>query len=487
MQQYTTGNPSFSESISIPEITDTNSADNINASTKQLLENTLVNRQNIEAMCADSYPDDVFGIDISVKDPDDISIKRISNIKDIQPGIQFDKYPMFNRRRCNLTDMGEVVAYYGEPGYTETGALTQEITKKGATYPVGTLVQVMVEQPKFYYKTVPYELRPAYDGNKGFRAYGIKYYISPCPYEGFKLHPAFATNSGQIDCERIYLAAYEGSLWSYGERKYLLDDSQDADLYKSTLSSVAGAKPASGEMQELTRAAARRMAYNRSNTGAWTWQQSSIQTVSLTQLLFMVEYAQLSMKAIGSGNVNQSESDSAKNYAEPTGATSSLGNASGAVTKENGATCISYRGEENFFGNIWTYIDGLNLKTDQKNLFNELYTADYKFEDGSFHNSYRKTGCAMAEDFGFIHTFCYSPSFDWSFIPSGLHYGSPGPGDSVWDGFHFGSPDTTVFELGGCWNSGFRAGSLSIRNNHDSEYHSAQTGARLVYIPSNTF
>lgn len=42
MIPYTTNNPSFSESVSILQITDTNHADNFNISTKQLLQNTLV-------------------------------------------------------------------------------------------------------------------------------------------------------------------------------------------------------------------------------------------------------------------------------------------------------------------------------------------------------------------------------------------------------------------------------------------------------------
>ena len=36
------------------------------------------------------------------------------------------------------------------------------------------------------------------------------------------------------------------------------------------------------------------------------------------------------------------------------------GNASGSVVNANGIQIVSYRGEENFWGNIWWWIDGIN-------------------------------------------------------------------------------------------------------------------------------
>lgn len=48
MKSYTTTTPEFAKSIIIPEPTDTNHADNINSAPKQLLQNTLANRESIE-------------------------------------------------------------------------------------------------------------------------------------------------------------------------------------------------------------------------------------------------------------------------------------------------------------------------------------------------------------------------------------------------------------------------------------------------------
>lgn len=53
MESYTIDTPEFSTNITISETTDTNHADNINTAPKQLLQNTLVNRDNIEALQQD--------------------------------------------------------------------------------------------------------------------------------------------------------------------------------------------------------------------------------------------------------------------------------------------------------------------------------------------------------------------------------------------------------------------------------------------------
>ena len=64
---------------------------------------------------------------------------RLSGAVNRTPGAGFDSINAFGgRKRCNVADDGTVTAYYGDSGYTTTG--------KNAT---GTMVQVMVEQPKF--------------------------------------------------------------------------------------------------------------------------------------------------------------------------------------------------------------------------------------------------------------------------------------------------------------------------------------------------
>lgn len=348
---------------------------------------------------------DVYGVEIDMVNK---TFKRLASSIGKNAGADFDNINAFKRRRCNVTDTGVVLAYYGDSNYTESGLTTAEITKNSVKYPINTSVQVMVEQPKFYYKVVPLTVEQIADG-KGYHMRKGRYYISDYPKEGFKIHPAFVQNG--VVKEKIYLSAYEGSIFDTSASTYLLNDEQVADFSADKLSSVANAKPCSGLTQSLTRANARLLAHNRGNG----WEQQTIQTVSLTQLLFLIEYNMFNMQtAIGMGATQKTDDDST-NMAENTGGTLSLGNASGAVTNTNGIQIVSYRGEENPFGNIWKFVDGINIMA---NGIHAVYVADHDFSDKQSTGSYTDVGFALAKTSGYVSAFGYSPDFDWLFLTS---------------------------------------------------------------------
>ena len=275
----------------------------------------------------------------------------------------------------HLTNDGKVVAYYGEAGFTTTGKLTQAVTiakgENAGTYAAGTIVQTMVEQPKFYYKVVPLLVEHNALGSKVRKA---RYYVSATPKAGFKLHPAFIENGNEN--EKIYLAAFEGSLWDASASAYILDDAQVADFANDMLCSIANAKPASGLNQNLTRANTRKLAQKRGSG----WEQGYVATAAASQLLMLVEYATFNVQSvIGNGAVNKTD-DGTTSMTENSGATVSLGNASGAVTNANGIQIVSYRGEENFWGNIWWWVDGMNEQnpsTFAEGDFGTLFVADH--------------------------------------------------------------------------------------------------------------
>ena len=68
------------------------------------------------------------------------TVNRLQNALGLNPGSNFDNYPMFGgRRRCIVADNGEIIAFYGEDNYIEDGSVGQ----------------VMIYQPKFYYLKSP--------------------------------------------------------------------------------------------------------------------------------------------------------------------------------------------------------------------------------------------------------------------------------------------------------------------------------------------
>ena len=398
------------------------------------------------------------------------------------PGADFSVYNMYgNRKKCIVTDTGVRLAYYGETGYTETGKLTQELIVNAVTYPVGTAVQVMVEQPAFWYKAVPIDFK-AIPGRRGFSVQKIRYYISETDRFGFKLHPAFYTrDTSRKKLNKIYLSAYEGCVFDKSASVYLLNDEAVVDFTATTgdlLSSIANAKPVSGLTSDLTRAKSRIIAKNR-GTG---WQLEDIFSNSASQLLFAIEYGSFdSQTKIGQGVVNKAD-DGATNQSEPTGATFSLGNSSGMAVGTNGLVSVIYRGQENFWGNIWKWEDGLNVYADGVN--NQAYIAYSGFADSLKTDPYFDVGFELANVSGYISAIGWSEVCDFAFLATETLGASNKP---IEDYFYqnAASVGDRVSPLGGNWDAGSTAGAFSRIVNTAPSYRHRGIGARVLFVPAS--
>lgn len=427
------------------------------------------------------YVDDhIFGVEVDFTNK---KFTRLAGAVGKTGGNAFDNVHCFGgRKRCNVTDAGKVVAYYGDAAFTTTGVLTQAVTiesgRNAGTYPVGTKVQVMVEQPKFYYKVVPLLTDIITEGeNHGHHLRKARYYVCDEPEPGFKLHPAFIRNGKEHDY--IYRGAFEGSLYDTSASAYILDDAQVADFTNDMLCSIANAKPMSGLTQNLTRANTRKLAQKR-GTG---WELDYMASISATQLLMLIEYATFNLQsAIGNGAVSKTD-DGATNMAENTGATISLGNASGVVVNANGIQIVSYRGEENDWGDIWEWKDGGNIKNPTPfadGQYGNLYVADHGFADNTDASPYEDTGIHPAYGEGYISAFGYNENYDWLFIPTEYKGNSSTPvGDYCWNK----NPGWRVARLGGQWNYGSAAGAFYWALNADASTRVRNIGGRLVYVP----
>ena len=446
---------------------------------------TIGDIQELEAEIADlkafvGYTDgDIYGVEVDFKNK---KFTRLAGAVNRTPGEGFDNILCFGgRKRCNLTNDGRVAAYYGEAGFSTTGKLTQAVDRNPAgtenpdsslQFASGTIVQVMVEQPKFYYKVVPLEIEKK---KKGGITRKVRYYVSDTPKAGFKLHPAFIENGNEN--EKIYLAAFEGSLYDSSASTYILDDSQVADFAADLLCSIANAKPLSGLTQNATRANVRKLAEKRGSG----WEQAYIATASASQMLMLIEYASFNMQsAIGQGAVNKTD-DGSSNMAKATGVTINLGNASGTASNANGVQFVSYRGEENFWGNIWGWIDGINEYMDATTHEGTIYIADHSFADDTGTGAYEDAGIIAVYGNGYVSAFCYSEKYDWLFIPGELLGNTALPvGDYCWNR----NTGWRVATLGARWNDGLNAGAFCWHLYYASSGRSRDVGGRLVYVPS---
>lgn len=399
---------------------------------------------------------DVYGVEV---DYENNKFTRLAGAETLTEGADFDKLsPWGGRRRCNLADDGTVNAYYGDSGYKDDGSNGM----------------VMVEQPIFYVKTVPLKTKKATSG-KGMEVVKARYYISPTPKTGFKAPELFLDNNGILQ-DKVYLAAYEGSVYNTDTTSFFKEDEQTTDFSKDTLCSIAGAKPASGLTQNLTRANARKLANNR---GAG-WQLHNIFAAHATMYLFLVEYASFDcQRKVGRG-VCDFVDDQQTNMALNTGATSTLGNKSGnAETGTDGKCSVSYRGEENLWGNIWTLLDGINVLAKS---VNEAYIHKSGSEmKDDVTEGYENFGTQLSHSTGYQSRMGYSEEYPELFLPTAAAGTDANPVGSyyyqnyTYNGFF-------IAEFGGRWNSGSRCGwYLNVDN--ASGNRSRGIGGRLLYVP----
>ena len=415
----------------------------------------------------------VVGLQVDYKNK---TFKRLAGAKYLKPGADFDKYKMFGgRRKCIVEDSGKIVAWHGDKNYTEDGSLGQ----------------VMVYQPAFYYRVQPLELDPI-DTGIGHHLRKANYYVSDIPSPGFKRHPAFYDASGN-EIDYFLTSAYEGSIWDADGDAYLLQDEQVMNLATDKFCSIAGVKPASGSTQGLTRTAIEQMAQNR---GA-NWHGDLIKQVSAEQMLMIIEMGMMNLQtAIAQGVVTIAD-NSSYNCSSLTGSTSSLGNGTGRATETvntkgdasttetaDGKTSICWRGKENFWGNIWKFVYGVNIWGNGKMGGGQPYIcSDFNFAENKNSGNYEGAGFTATNVTGYISAMGYSTICDWLFIASECTGNSSLPvGDYTYitqnlNGYH-------IALFGGSWSDGGLAGAFywALSNGVGNRYR--VIGGRLVYIPT---
>ena len=423
--------------------------------------------------------EDVLGITMDYKNK---TCTRIAGAKNLTAGADFDKFSMYGgRKRCNVSDGGTINAYYGDEGYTEDGSNGQ----------------VMVYQPKFYYLVCPLEYDRQETGY-GYHLRKANYYVSETQRAGFKLHPAFYDKNGN-EVDYILMSAYEGCIYDTSANAYILNDEQVMDASKDKFSSIAGARPATGVSQNLTRPNIEQMAKNRGEG----WHSFGIKTASMEQLLMIVELGMMNLQtAIGQGVVNlpwTTGTDTTSSYAGVTGSTASLGNGTGRATETttyeggvatkntaDGKTSICYRGVENFWGNIWKFAYGVNIWGNGKMAGGMPYIcSDFNYAEGKNTDNYEGAGFTVTKANGYISAMGYSTKYDWLFMASECLGNSSLPvGDYTYitenlNGYR-------IAPLGGSWSGGSGAGGFCWGLSSGVGSRSRGIGGRLVYVPTVT-
>lgn len=421
--------------------------------------------------------DDIVGIQVDYKNK---TFKRLAGAANLTKGSDFDKFTMFGgRKRCNVADDGSIVAWYGDADYKEDGSMGQ----------------VMVYQPKFYYLVCPVEYDPI-DTGIGYHLRKANYYVSEKPRAGFRLHPAFYDASGN-EIDYFLTSAYEGSIYDASASAYLLNDEQVMNTGEDKFSSIAGARPASGSSQNLTRPNIEAMAQNRGTN----WHGDLIKQVSAEQMLMIIEMGMMNLQtAIAQGVVSlpwTTGSDTTSSYAVATGSTASLGNGTGraektttyegGVAKEytvDGKTSVCWRGKENFWGNIWKFVYGINIWGNGKMGGGQPYIcSDFSFAESKNSGNYEPAGFTVTNANGYISAMGYSTACDWLFIASECLGNSSLPvGDYTYITVNLNGYRIAL--LGDSWDGGGIAGGFCWVLSNGVGVRNRGIGGRLVYIPT---
>ena len=413
---------------------------------------------------------------------------RLGAAVGLSAGSDFNAFPMYGQRRRVVVDSNGVIDDSYSPEDVEES---------------DTNVDVMVYQPKFYYKVVPLKLEKQ-SGGLGYHIRKANYYISSTPHAGFKLHPLFYDENGN-EIDYVLFSAYEASyMWKrqVSTSSYIdtiFHDGADTDTTletSSVLKSLPGVKPISGKYKAMNKVNMENCALRKSPN----WHLDTIQSISANQLLMTIEYASFNTQsAIGQG-VTTNATNGTNNCSSLTGSTALLGNATGSASQTiydvagtetvfstSGKVAISYRGMENPWGNIWKHVNGINIWGDGTMNGGQAYIcSDFNFDESKHSGNYKSTGFSIANANNYISALGYgSEKYDWLFLPSEVLGNNALPvGDKCYVTANLNGYKIALH--GAAWHSGDPSGDYNYSCANNVELVNNAVGGRLLYVPTAT-
>jgi len=336
-----------------------------------------------------------------------------------------------NMRRCVLKDDGTVHYYLNatDSSYKENG-IASDLT--------GADGNVMVEIPKFYYKY-------SYTGTTH------SWSISSVPFAGYSVHPAFI--KGGVEVAHRYIGAYTAST--------------DGTILKSVSGEYCDCSMTRGTMRDRAR-----------NIGTG-WGIQDWNLISAVQLLMLIEFGTFkSQTAIGMGRTQLSGGSWADgSYYAINGLSNNIGNATGCVNYSGDAddagadlAYMSYRGIEHFYGNVWSWVDGINVQDNVPYINNNPAT----FADDVFSGDYVSAGITMINSNGWQNTLAQ--------VGTGFYPVSVGANDSTKiSDYYWQNSGNRVVALGGNASDGSSAGAFCLYTKPASSDSYVSIGSVLAF------
>jgi hypothetical protein len=296
--------------------------------------------------------------------------------------------------------------------------------------------------------------------------------ILTCSVPGLKTTTVFAAAATGVTATVVKSVAGAGG--------YMLNDPAGRVNTATTgdkLASVSGVKPISGWKTSLTLPEARTLAHNR-GTG---WEVIDFLTASALQLLYLVEYASFNSQATLGNGILSITDDAATNMAPYNGQTNALGNVSGSATGQThyqtgqAANDVTYRGVEGFFGNLWEWTDGINIKADYK-----PWIADNGFASDTFAAPYVDSGLTLCATDGYVTDIALDADNDYGFLASAVG----GSASAKLCDYYYRAAGNKAALRGGFWYVGSYGGAFFWYLIYAASFSSRYVGARLAFVDS---
>ena len=231
--------------------------------------------------------------------------------------------------------------------------------------------------------------------------------------------------------------------------------------------SISGMAPAVSKTRAEFRSAARAK-------GAGWSQQDAAARFTLA-LLYLVEYADWdSQAALGRGYVDMPWSAGAGQ----TGGADGMTYHTGAAAGKSGQAPIAYRGVENPWGNVWEFVDGINISAKDGRPY--ICTTPADFADDTA-DGYKRAAFTCPKDWGNQKEYGVDADIPWLLLPKSVS--DDGAGDYFWGPDDFYSQGWRLVLVGGSWAYASDAGLFAWAADNDSSRASADVGSRLLFLP----
>lgn len=307
--------------------------------------------------------------------------------------------------------------------------------------------------------------------------------ISMDPLPGYTVHDWFKVNTTEIPVQ--YIGAFEGSTFDVSCSTYV-GDPTSIDITAGSgdkLVSVAGQKPTSGlGKATLTLPAFRTVAQNNGANN----ELQSFNGVSAIEMMYIIEYRNWDSQTVIGTGVTQITDDEATNMAIPTGLTAGFGANS---TNCGNYTCsvptvhyqthqatnqISYRGYEGMYGNLWKWVDFINIKADRN-----PWIANYSAASDTFSGSYRNSGLTLAASNGYVSNLAHGSGLDYGYLASGVS----GSASTYVTDYYYQASGHRAALFGGRWSDGLNCGPAYWSPDNPASSVHRSFGGRLAFTP----